>query len=132
MPTRATEHRNGIGPAAKEVAERATALAKLELELAATELKAKAAALGVGVGLLVGAAVFGLFAFGFLLATVAAALATFLPTWLALLLVAVFLLLTAGLLALIGVKSVKRGTPPVPEQAIQEAKLTTTALKSDG
>lgn len=132
MPTRATEHRNGFGAAAKEVAERASTIAKLELELAATELKAKAAALGLGVAMLLGAAVFGLFAFGFLLATAAAALATFLPTWLALLLVAVFLLLTAGLLAVIGLKSVKRGTPPVPRQAIQEARLTTTALKSDG
>jgi hypothetical protein len=27
---------------------------------------------------------------------------------------------------------VKKGTPPVPEQAIQEAKRTTAALKSDG
>lgn len=132
MPTRATEHRNGFGAAAKEVAERATTIAKLELELAATELKAKAAALGVGVALLVGAAAFGLFAFGFLLATVAAALATFLSTWLALLLVAAFLLLSAGLLAVIGLGRIKRGSPPVPKQAIQEAKLTTTALKSDG
>ncbi len=132
MPTHATEHRNGLGAAAKEVAEHASTLAKLELELATTELKEKAGALGVGIGLLVGAAVFGLYAFGFLLATVAAGLATFLATWLALLLVAVFLLLTAGLIALIGLRSVKRGTPPVPRQAIQEAKLTTTALKSDG
>jgi hypothetical protein len=84
MRTRATEQRNGFGAAAKEVAEHASTIAKLELELAATELKAKAAALGVGVALL------------------------------------------------LGLKSLKRGTPPVPKQAIQEAKLTTTALKSDG
>jgi hypothetical protein len=28
--------------------------------------------------------------------------------------------------------SLKKGTPPVPEQALREAKLTTEALKSDG
>jgi hypothetical protein len=33
---------------------------------------------------------------------------------------------------LLAVRRIKRGTPPVPEQAIEEAKLTTEALKSDG
>jgi hypothetical protein len=27
---------------------------------------------------------------------------------------------------------IKKGTPPIPEQAIREAKLTTEALKADG
>jgi hypothetical protein len=35
-------------------------------------------------------------------------------------------------LGLIAVRMIKRATPPVPEQAIQEAKLTSEALKSDG
>jgi hypothetical protein len=30
------------------------------------------------------------------------------------------------------VNRIKKGTPPVPEQAIEEAKLTSEALKSDG
>jgi hypothetical protein len=38
----------------------------------------------------------------------------------------------AAILALIGVNSVQKGTPPVPEQAIAEAKLTTEALKGNG
>jgi len=54
------------------------------------------------------------------------------PRWLSLLLVAVLLLAIAGLLAMLGLKAVRRGTPPVPEQAIREAKLTTSALKGDG
>jgi hypothetical protein len=29
-------------------------------------------------------------------------------------------------------RAIKAGTPPVPEQAIEEAKLTTDALKGDG
>ena len=57
MPTRAAEARApGVGTAAKQVAEHASALARLELELAGLELKQKAGALGVGVGLGVGAA----------------------------------------------------------------------------
>jgi hypothetical protein len=42
------------------------------------------------------------------------------------------LLAVTGLLAWLGIRSVNRGTPPVPKQAIDEAKLTTQALKSNG
>lgn len=122
----------GFGTAAKQVAEHASALARLELELASLELKRKLAALGIGIGLGVGAAVFLLFMLGFGLATIAAALATFLPTWLALLIVTGFLLLVGGLLGFLAMRSVRRGTPPVPKQAIREAKLTTQAIKSNG
>ena len=133
MPTHATEtQNNGLGAAAKQVAERASALVRLELELASLEIKQKLAALGLGIGLGVGAAVFGVFGLGFLFATLAAGLATFLAIWLALLIVTIVLLVTAGVLGLLALRAVKRGTPPVPQQAIQEAKLTTSALKSNG
>ena len=122
----------GLGTAVKQVAEHASALARLEVELAALELKRKVAALGVGIGLGIGAAVMALFMLGFGLATVAAALATFLPTWLALLVVTGFLLLLTGLLGFLALRSIRKGTPPVPEQAIREAKLTTEAIKSNG
>ena len=140
MPTQGTEastaaapeQRNGLGAAAKQVAEHASSLVRLELELASLELKRKLGALGVGIGLGVGAALFAVFALGFLYATIAAALATFVPTWLALLIVTVFLLLKAGLLGFLALRSVRKGPPPGPQHAIQEAKLTTGALKSDG
>jgi uncharacterized membrane protein YqjE len=131
MHTHATDEQT-LGGAAKQVAEHASALARLELELAATELKSKVAALGKGAVFGAGALFFVLYAIGFLFATIAAALATFLPTWLALLLVTIALLLGAGLLGLLAVKSLKRGTPPVPKQAIEEARMTTAALKTDG
>jgi hypothetical protein len=134
MRTHGTEmsgaHANGgVGGAAKSVAEHASAIARLEIELAALELKKKVTALGVGIGMAVGAAVFALFGLGFVFATIAAALATFLATWLALLIVTLFLFAVAGLLGLLGLARMKKGTPPVPEQAIREAKLTTEALK---
>jgi uncharacterized membrane protein YqjE len=129
MPTRAPE--NGVGGAAKRVAEHAKALVGLELELASLEMKQKAGALGAGAGLLAGAAVVALFAVGFGLATIAAALATFLSTWLALLLTFVGLLLLAAILGAVGLSRIRRGTPPVPEQAVREAKLTTEAIKGN-
>jgi Putative Actinobacterial Holin-X, holin superfamily III len=122
----------GLGTAAKEVAEHASALARLELELAALELKQKLGALGVGVGLAIGAAVFLLYMLGFGFATIAAGLATFLDMWLALLIVTVFLLLVGAVLGLFAMRAFRRGTPPVPQQAIREAKLTTEAIKSNG
>jgi Putative Actinobacterial Holin-X, holin superfamily III len=131
MHTQETDQRS-LGASAKEVAEHASSLVRLELELATLELKYKVTALGVGIGLGVGAALLVLYALGFAFATIAAALATFLDTWLALLLVTVGLLAVAGVLGLLASSRIKRGTPPVPEQAIQEAKLTTAALKSDG
>jgi hypothetical protein len=42
------------------------------------------------------------------------------------------LLALAGLLGLLARRRIRRGTPPVPEQASREAKLTTEALKADG
>ncbi len=132
MPTRETDSPPGLGGLAKKVAERASALVRLELELAALELKGKVAALGVGIGLAIGAAVFAVFALGFLFATIAAALATFLATWLALLIVTLSLFALTAVLGLLGVAKIKKGTPPVPEQAIREVKLTTEALKNNG
>jgi len=66
-------------------------------------------------------------AFGF--ATIAAALATTMSTWLALLIVTGMLLGLAAILAAVAVALFRKATPPVPEQAIREAKLTTEAIR---
>jgi hypothetical protein len=116
----------------KEVAEHASALARLEMELATLELRRKVAALGMGVGLGVGASIFLLFALGFGLAAGAAALATVFSTWLALLIVFGAVFLVAVILGLFALSAIKAGTPPVPEQAVREAKLTTEAIRGDG
>jgi protein-S-isoprenylcysteine O-methyltransferase Ste14 len=134
VPTPETDGRPSppLGTAVKEVAERASAIVRLELELATIELRRKGRALGLGIGFAVGAAIVLLFMIGFAFATIAAAIATALPTWAALLIVTGLLLVTAGGLGALAVGRFKKGTPPVPEQAISEAKLTTEALKSDG
>ena len=81
MPTRAPDP--GIGAAAKQVAEEAGTLAK-----------SKAAGLGLGIG----AALLALYGLGFLLATIAVALALVLDAWLALLLVTLGIFAVAGIL----------------------------------
>jgi hypothetical protein len=133
MPTPETERdHGGLGAAVKEVTEHASTWFRLERELAVLELKKKVTSFGIGLVLAIGAVLVALYALGFLFATITAALATFMPTWLALLAVTLFLFVTAGILGFVGFGRIKRGTPPVPEQAIREAKLTTTALKGDG
>jgi hypothetical protein len=112
------------------VSERASALVRLELQLAAAELREKISKLGVGIGLLGAAALFAVFAIGFTLATIAAGLATTFPMWLALLIVAAGLFVLVAILALIGRSQIQKATPPVPEQAIEEARLTTEALRN--
>jgi apolipoprotein N-acyltransferase len=77
----------------------------------------------------VAAAVFGLFGLAFLLATAAAALALVLSWWLSLLIVAGGLFLLAAIAGGIGAAKLRSGSPPIPEEAIREAKLTQDALK---
>jgi uncharacterized membrane protein YqjE len=133
MHTQETERETpGFGATAKNVAEHASALVRLELELAALEIKRKLGSLAVGIGLGLAAAVLLVFALGFGLASAAAAIATATSTWVALLIVTGGIVLLALVLGALALRAIKKGTPPVPEQALREAKLTTQALKSDG
>src|SRR5437899_2086939 len=131
MPTPASEQQTngGVGGAAKSVAEHASAIARLEVELAVLELKDKVATLGIGIGTGVGGALLAFIGLGFVFATIAAGLSTFLPVWLALLIVTIGLFVLAGVLFLVARSLIRKATPPLPEQAIREAKLTTEALK---
>jgi hypothetical protein len=125
----ATFQQNGLAPVVHEVADRVRALARLEGELVAIELRDKAAALGSAAAVFATAALLLVLALGFGLAAVAAALATMVPVWLALLLVAAALVLTAVVALLVGRSLARRATPPLPEQALAEAKATGEALK---
>ena len=121
-----------LGAAARSVADRARAVVRLEIELALLELKRKVAALGLGIALAVVGLILLLFALGFALAGAAAGLETVLSTWASLLIVAGALFVAALTLVFLGVSALRKGTPPVPQLAIEEAKLTTEALRSDG
>ena len=120
----------GLSGAARRVADHARSLVKLELDLAAAEIKQKIAALGIGIGLVVTAGVLGLFGLAFGLAAATAAIAIAVPVWLALLIVFGGLFILAGAFATIGVGMLRKGAPPVPKQALEEARLTTEALRN--
>ena len=123
---------NGVGWAAREFVDRARSIVRLELELALLELKRKVVRIALGVGLGAAAALFALFGLGFLIAASAVAIAIVLPLWAALLIVGGGLLAASILLVGLAVRSFKQGTPPVPEEAIEEARLTTETLRANG
>lgn len=107
-------------------------LLKDELENLKRELTAKLAKLGIGVGLFVAAALVAFFALATLIAAAVLGLATVLPAWLSALIVGVALLVIAGILALVGVSSLKKGLPPVPEESIESLKKDVNTVKGLG
>src|SRR6185437_5091251 len=113
---------NGLADATRRVAEPARSLVQLEVQLAMTEMKRKIAALGIGIGLALGALLFTGLAFLFALAAAAAGLTNVLSVWAALLVMCGALLLVALSLAAVGVTLLRRGSKPLPEQAIEEAR----------
>jgi Flp pilus assembly protein TadB len=130
LSSRATEHGSlsEVQDAVRRISDHAVALARLEADLAKTEIATKGKRLGTAAGLGAGAAVLGVLALGVALAAAAAALALVLPLWGALLVVAGATLAVAAVLAGAARAAAKRATPPVPEQAIEEARWTKQAL----
>ena len=120
----------GLSGATRRVADHARSFVQLELQLAAAELKRKALALALGIGLVAGAALLGLLALLFGLAAATAGIATALPVWLSLLIMFGGLLLLTAVLGATGAALLRRGSKPVPEQAIAEAQLTQEALRN--
>jgi hypothetical protein len=121
----------GLGAAVGRVAEHARRLASLEVALARAELRRKASAMALGAGLAAAAAVLALLAVLLLVAAATAALALVIPVWAAILAVAFASLLLAGALGGVAAVALRRGGPPVPEQAIREARVTSDKLRSD-
>jgi hypothetical protein len=121
---------NGLSDAAQRVADHARSFVQLELQLAGAELKRKAAALGVGVGLMAGAAVLAFLALTFGLGAAAAGLATTLSVWASLLIVCGALILITAILVGVGYVMLQKASQPLPEQAVEEARLTAEALQN--
>jgi hypothetical protein len=122
----------GLTGATRRVAEHARSIVRLELQLATAELKRKLAQLGTGLGFSLAAAVFGFLALCFALAGAAAALSLVLPVWASLLIVGGGVLLVGVIFGAVGVFLLRKGSNPVPEQALEEAQLTTEALRGNG
>lgn len=93
-------------------------LVRGELELARAELTDKGRKAGAGAGLAGVGAVLAWFAVGALVTAAIAGLAVVMPVWLSAIVVAVVLLVLAGVFALVAKARITKAAPPVPEQAI--------------
>lgn len=99
-------------------------------ELARLELAEKARKLAPALALGLAALVLALFAVGYGVAAAVEGLDGSLPRWAALLVVAGALAAVAALLGALAVAGTRRAAPPVPEQAIAEARETTRAVRA--
>ena len=118
----------GIVSQAKRVQTRMRALAELNLELAKVEGKRKATALGIALALVVLAAVFVLYAVGFLFAAAAVGLSEELALWLSLLVVAVGILILAAVAGFVAVRFAKKVS--VPSETVEETKRTAETVRT--
>jgi uncharacterized membrane protein YqjE len=119
-------------PSTAELVQRAgeqlSRLVRDELALARAELTEKGKHAGLGAGLFGGGGVLALYGVGALIATVILLLDLAMPAWVAALIVTVVLLISAGALAMIGRREVRRAVPPAPEAAAQSVRADVDAV----
>ena len=121
--------RDRISASLTDIRTRGQKLVELNVELLKAELKKKAQEYGGAIGMLAAAGLLALYALGFLLATITVALALFLPTWLALLIVTLVLFLIIAILVLAGRSKLQKLQAAPPPQAPAEAKITIATVK---
>ena len=120
-----------IGHTISEISEKASLLVREEIALAKTEVTQKATKLGKGAAVAAVAGVFAFFGLIFLLHFAAWGLAElFDNVWLGYLIVAVVLFVLAGIAGLVGLRFIKKGAPPTPDMAIEEAKAIRETVSS--
>ncbi|MBC3186565.1 phage holin family protein [Corynebacterium sp. zg-331] len=119
----ASTGQESIGTLVSNATSQMSSLFRAELELAKTELTTEVKKGAVGGGLFGAAGTIALYSTFFFFMFVAALLSLWLPAWASLLIVFLLMLLTAGVLALIGVKKVKSlGAPQKTIDSVTELK----------
>ena len=122
-----------IGDVVGDVSTQASLLVREEIELAKTEIAEKAKSLARGSAVAIFAGVMLVFGLVYFFEAVAWFLNDIFGTvnsspWLGFIIVFGFLLIIAAIAGMIGVKWIKRGAPPTPDLAIEEAKRTRAEL----
>jgi uncharacterized membrane protein YqjE len=120
-----------VGDLLKQVSGEAQTLLRHEIALAKAEMTEKAKDVGVGAGMFGGAGYLTHLASLGLMLCLIFALATFMPAWLAALVVTVIFLAIAAALAVIGKKRFERVGPPVPIETVESVKQTIETVKEE-
>ncbi len=119
-----------LGEIVAEVTQKAQLLVREEIALAKAEIQLKATRIVKGIVAFSAAGFFALMMLVFLLHTLAWGLEDFgLETWLGYAITSGVLLLITLIAALVGVRMMKKGAPPTPDMAIEEAQKTREALE---
>jgi uncharacterized membrane protein YqjE len=120
-----------LGEIVGNVSKQASLLVSEEIALAKAEVSDKVAKLGKGLAAFALAGFFALLMLIFALHTLALAIANQFDwsPWAGYGVTTVFLLVLVGLAGLFGLRMVKKGSPPTPQMAIEEAKKTQAAIK---
>ena len=118
-----------LGDVVNDVSTKASLLVREEIELAKSEIAEKAKTLAKGSAVAGAAGVMAVFALIYFFAALAWFLNDLFDTvttspWIGFLIVFGFLILLAGVAAMMGFRWIKRGAPPTPDLAIEEAKRT--------
>jgi Putative Actinobacterial Holin-X, holin superfamily III len=118
-----------LGDVVGDVSTKASLLIREEIELAKTEIGEKVTALAKGSGVALAAGVFAVFALIYFFEALAWFFNDLFETvttspWIGFLIVFGILIVLAGVAGLIGIRWIKRGAPPTPQMAIEEAKRT--------
>ncbi len=121
----------GLGELVTEVAEKTTLLIHEEIELAKAEIVGKVTKLGIGAAVAGAAGIFFVFSLVYGLIAVAQAINSTLVTqeWVGFAIVWLVLVILGVIAGLVAYRLFKKGSPPVPKMAIDEAKATRQALE---
>jgi hypothetical protein len=114
----------------KDLSREVSTLVRDEVALAKAEIGQKGREAAAGIGMLFGALVVGLAAVGGLTAFLILALDTWMPAWLATLLVTAAYAAVAGMLTVGGKRRLSMASPPAPERTIESVKEDVRWAKS--
>lgn len=120
-----------LGALVHQLSEQIPELVRSEIRLAQAEVAQKGKRVGIGIGMFSVAGLLGFFALATLITTAILGLANAVDAWLAALIVAVVLLVAAGVAAFLGKNKVADGTPLAPQRATEGIKEDIATVKGE-
>ena len=121
-----------LGDVVGDVSTKASLLVREEIELAKAELSEKVSSIVKGSAVAIAAGVFAVFALIYFFEGLAWFFNDLFDVgsklWIGFLLVFGILIVLAGIAAMVGIRWIKKGSPPTPTMAIEEAKRTRAEL----
>jgi uncharacterized membrane protein YqjE len=119
-----------LGELTKQLTRDVSAMVRSEVTLAKVEVAARARVLARGAAMMAIAAIFGLIAFACLVTAAVAALSLVVDVWLAALIVAAVAVVLGAVIALLGARSIRSASPPLPVDTVESAKEDVAWVKA--